>query len=47
MGGGTTGVVALQINRKFIGIDKSEEAFRIARRRLRLISVETAHVATI
>jgi 16S rRNA G966 N2-methylase RsmD len=34
MGSGTTGIAALKLNRKFIGIEIDKETFKIARRRL-------------
>lgn len=37
MGSGTTGVACKRLNRKFIGIDKSEEALEIAKNRLGVI----------
>ena len=33
-GSGTTGVAALNLNRKFIGIEKEEKYFDIARKRI-------------
>ena len=35
MGSGTTGVACKNLNRNFIGIDKSETAFKIAQLRLK------------
>ena len=37
MGSGTTGVACKNLNRNFIGIDKSLEAFNIAKNRLEVI----------
>ena len=34
MGSGTTGVAAMKLGRKFIGIEKDKEWFEIANRRL-------------
>tara|TARA_Y100000310_G_scaffold217329_1_gene218408 strand:+ start:896 stop:1075 length:180 start_codon:yes stop_codon:yes gene_type:complete len=34
MGSGTTGVAAVNLNRKFIGIEKDEEYFNIAKQRI-------------
>ena len=34
MGSGTTGIAALKLNRKFIGIEKDQEKFKIAEARL-------------
>lgn len=34
MGSGTTGVAALRLNRKFIGIERNPEYFEIAKNRL-------------
>ena len=34
MGSGTTGVAAIQLNRKFIGIEREERYFQIARQRI-------------
>jgi len=34
MGSGTTGVAALRLNRKFIGIEKDENYFKLAEKRI-------------
>ncbi|MGZ8887801.1 MAG: DNA methyltransferase [Nitrososphaeraceae archaeon] len=34
LGTGTTGVAALKLNRKFIGIEKDNETFEIAKSRI-------------
>ena len=34
MGTGTTGIAALKLNRKFIGIEKNQETFEIAKVRI-------------
>lgn len=34
MGSGTTGKMALKANRKFIGIEKVDEYFEVAKRRI-------------
>jgi hypothetical protein len=34
MGGGTTGVVAVQNKRRFIGIEKDQESFNVAQARI-------------
>ena len=34
MGSGTTGIAALKLNRKFIGIEKNPETFEIAKLRI-------------
>ena len=44
MGTGTTGMAALNLNRKFIGIDKNLETFEIARMRLRNIVSDNTQV---
>jgi 16S rRNA G966 N2-methylase RsmD len=40
MGSGTNGVAALQMNRKFIGIEKDSEKFELAKKRISLLSEE-------
>jgi len=42
MGSGTTALVAIKHNRKFIGIDSSEEYCNIARRRTSSVQVSLA-----
>lgn len=37
MGSGTTGVAALNLNRKFIGVEISEDYFNIAKKRIEAI----------
>ena len=37
MGSGTTGVACLNTNRKFIGIEKKEDYYRLAEKRLKEI----------
>ena len=39
MGSGTTGLAALKLNRKFIGIEKDFETFEMARNELRIIII--------
>ena len=34
MGSGSTGIAAINTNRKFIGIEKNEEYFKIAKERI-------------
>jgi len=34
MGSGTTGVACADLNRKFIGIEKDEEYFKLAKKRI-------------
>ena len=40
MGSGTTGVAAINANRKFIGIEKNEEYFNIAKERIEKATVD-------
>ena len=40
MGSGTTGVACKNLNRNFIGIEKSSEYFEIAKERLRLANMK-------
>ena len=42
MGSGTTGIAALRLNRKFIGIELDKEKFEIARNRMSKYSIRTA-----
>jgi DNA (cytosine-5)-methyltransferase 1/site-specific DNA-methyltransferase (adenine-specific) len=40
MGSGTTGIAALKLNRKFIGIEKDSETFKMARMQLETFTFE-------
>ena len=42
MGSGTTGVAAINLGRQFVGIEKDERFFEIARTRLSLAAVDEA-----
>ena len=44
MGSGTTGVAALELNRKFIGIDNDEEYYKIALKRLDLAKIDNRYI---
>ena len=39
MGSGTTGIASLNLNRKFIGVEKDREKFQIATQNLKLAAI--------
>ena len=47
MGSGSTGVACLNTNRKFIGIEKDPEYFKIAEKRINEISIKSQKQAII